>query len=648
MKIKSFLKFSLLFSLCLILLNACSSAKSPKLSSPSSAEYDSQNLVPSADSSDSKTNPAFIPWQTWQNGLTSKQIGFKDSRIRAADQLLEKQDFLGALALYKTANASGIDESESLAIRISSAELLSGDAPRAVTSLSRHFQNRKQQESQVSEAATLLFGYAFGQARDFEQALAWFSQALKAQDSLIHTSAKSGVISLLSIIPDRDLDQMDFIWKPDEEISKLISIERSLRQKRPQVRLRSSAFFWSPQDSSLNADKLESNTIVARDQNSRKVVALLPLSGRFARMGEAVKNGLQLAAEISNSRGTKLEVDYKDLSANPDLNNQNENSGPQILDGLDQSAGSVVVGPLISEQAALLAESARRNALPAIILAKAGSATLGGGIYRFGLTNESQASSLISAIMKFRASPRIALVYPQDESGRGFIMAVKESLAEFNLSPIGEYSYSKGNAGQMLDNIAALEASSAEFIIFGDNLKAATQFFNGLSPAFRKSVIPVGSALWDNPIEIMQSKSILSGAIYVSPFYPDLSKPLVAEFVARFKEKNAKTPDFFAAQGYDVGLLLSSSTGGTQSYTPPANLEGISGNMRTRGDGEILRDLAVLRLARGTISPITEIPQSAPASQALLDESSSSNEAEIMPTLKDSAKGSSNDATLGR
>jgi ABC-type branched-subunit amino acid transport system substrate-binding protein len=201
------------------------------------------------------------------------------------------------------------------------------------------------------------------------------------------------------------------------------------------------------------------------------------------------------------------------------------------------------------------------------------------------------------------------LVYPSDESGLGFINAVQAALRDNNITPLYELSYSKGDAAAMLTHVAALEANPPEFIIFGDNLKAAIQFFSAFSTGARKSIIPVGSALWDNPMEVMQSKTILSGAIFVSAFYPDLSKPLVSEFIALYKEKNKKSPDFFAAQGYDAGLLLASSESSPNSaFSPPSQLEGVTGSARATSHGEILRGLTVLRLAHGTIAPLTELP----------------------------------------
>lgn len=579
---------------------------------PSSATIEERDLSLTQD----HTQTELAPWLFWRKGQTLKNIEFKDSRVKLADVLAAEGNYAEALKSYRLARPLGSDEAESLALRISSLELLSADAPKSILSLSRFFQGRKLGETQVSDDAALFFGFAYGQSRNYEQAFAWLHQALTSKQSHIQDQARNAVKLLLRIIPSSSLEEIALVWKFNDNISKLISEERFIRQNRPTVVLDKSTFFWLPSGSNLdqqsNPSALNgSENSISHQQNSRKVVALLPLSGRFAKMGAAVKSGLELAAELSLTRGNTFEVSFKDLpsnSGNVETESSITSSPDAVVEEAVSTGASLIVGPLISEQAFEVEESARRNSIPTVLLAKGGKASLGEGVYRFGLTNESQAESLISSILKFRQNPRIALVYPNDEAGLGFINAVKEVLQGNNISALYDLSYNKGDNAAMLAKIPELEGNPAEFVIFGDNLKAATQFFAAFSSRTRKSIIPVGSALWDNPIEVMQSKTILSGAIFVSAFYPDLSRPLISEFIARFKEKNKRTPDFFAAQGYDVGLLISASPNySNDTYAPPSSIEGVSGQINTRSHGEISRELTVLHVSRGTIAPLSEL-----------------------------------------
>lgn len=78
---------------------------------------------------------------------------------------------------------------EILALRISSLELLSGDAPHAIlVSLSKFYQNSKKEESEIS--IQLLYFLDMLMVVNYEQALAWFYQALNSKNDYIQAQAK--------------------------------------------------------------------------------------------------------------------------------------------------------------------------------------------------------------------------------------------------------------------------------------------------------------------------------------------------------------------------------------------------------------------------------------------------------------------------
>lgn len=71
--------------------------------------------------------------------------------------------------------------------------------------------------------------------------------------------------------------------------------------------------------------------------------------------------------------------------------------------------------------------------------------------------------------MRFRSNLRIALIYPNDESGLGFISAVQSALNQYHIKALFDYSYQKGNTAEMLAHASELEINPPEFVIFGDN-----------------------------------------------------------------------------------------------------------------------------------------------------------------------------------
>lgn len=547
-----------------------------------------------------------LPWKCWDNGTTLQGANFSNERLSAGDALLDRADYPAASAQFKMIRPQNLDQEESVALRIASAELLAGDAPRAISTLSRFYQDKRLKESQIRDCATLLFGYAFGQAGNLEQSVAWFSQATEASQTSTRESAASGIRALLRVISDVNFEQLAAIWRSNEAISNLVASERFIRQTRQPLQLSRRDYFWiagaTPPSSSQS-----SNTSLNAQGNSpsgadRRIIALLPLSGRFAKMGEAVKIGLEIAAEKSAAQGVAVHIEARDYGqSTDDLKIAGE------VDQIAEAGTFAIVGPLLSEQARAVSDNARRRAVPTVILSKGGEASLGEGVYRFGLTNDSQADSLVTALLRVRSNPRLSLIYPTDEAGQSFAASFQEALRKNNIVPLAQYSYSKGNSAQMLASVADIEVNRPDFIVFGDNLKAASQFFGALSDQTRQAVVPVGTALWDNPIELTQSKTILNGAILVSPFFNDATNPEITEFTNSYRQKTGKNPDFFAAQGFDVGMLLAAAQAGA-SVSLPSLYRGITGVARRTSWGEIARELPVIRLERGKLVLLTSLP----------------------------------------
>lgn len=544
-------------------------------------------------------------WSTWYKGRTLSAENFPDPNLIQADELSEQLKFDQAQKTLIAVKTENYAQEESLAVRKASLQLLTAKPADAILTLSRFYQKNKISEEQVSAEASLLFGYAYGQARNYEQSLAWFAQASQSRGALIRNKLNSALKLLLPTVPNPILEQSSFTWRANPEISRLISEERFLRQQRNIQSLPEGVFFWMPTYKTESVSLSDSNETKLNftQPAAKKLAALLPLSGKFSKMGNAIKNGLELAVQHSQASGQPIEIIFADTDSPEAIANL-----AAVISDLVKAGAQALIGPLVSERAQEVEQIARSNSIPAILLSKGGSATLGEGVYRFGLTNHSQAESLVEALAAQRSNLRLALLYPDDEFGLGFSAALKEELSKKNITPVYDLSYAKGNQSQMNEKAKEFSFSPPEIIIFADNIKASAQFMSELNAQLKKSIIPVGSAAWDNPLELIQSKSSLSRAVFVSAFYPDLQNPGISQFVNDFKTRFSKAPDFFAAQGYDLALILSQSDFSSEKINFPATYAGITGICEAKSYGEIDRKLRVLQLNKGTIQPFSALP----------------------------------------
>jgi ABC-type branched-subunit amino acid transport system substrate-binding protein len=111
----------------------------------------------------------------------------------------------------------------------------------------------------------------------------------------------------------------------------------------------------------------------------------------------------------------------------------------------------------------------------------------------------------------------------------------------------------------MLSVAQQLEASSAQAFLIPDSIEASARLLSSLSSAARRSMRPLGTALWDNPIKIAHSQAVFEGALFVTPFFPQSTRTVVQQFVQSYRGRYNSAPNFLAAQGFDVGTMVRSA-----------------------------------------------------------------------------------------
>jgi ABC-type branched-subunit amino acid transport system substrate-binding protein len=134
----------------------------------------------------------------------------------------------------------------------------------------------------------------------------------------------------------------------------------------------------------------------------RTVGVLLPMTGRYQPVGEAVLRGIQLGLEGSN-----VELVVKDTQGDV-------NKTGQAMEQLAFDDGAIaVLGPLLpddTKRAALVAEELQ---IPLLTLARTeGITELGPYVFRNMLTNSAQADAIADYAMNVKGYKRFAVLYP--------------------------------------------------------------------------------------------------------------------------------------------------------------------------------------------------------------------------------------------
>ena len=137
-------------------------------------------------------------------------------------------------------------------------------------------------------------------------------------------------------------------------------------------------------------------------------------------------------------------------------------------------------------------------------------------------------------------------------------------------------------------------------------------WLQNLSPILRRQLRPLGLALWDNVGKIARSQAVFERALFVSPFFSQSSREEVVRFVSSFKDKYKMSPNFLAAQGYDVtNVVLSALQGVSRGdgtlealllQAPP--MQGVTGMLSVDASGELVRTFYVIEVLKDSFQEI--------------------------------------------
>jgi branched-chain amino acid transport system substrate-binding protein len=544
------------------------------------------------------------PWDLWSPGRDLVGAKILDPRIVAADRLYVDGDLAKAAAEFASIKPIGLPENEraALAMRTAATQLSLDQPTRALATLSNFFRAESRSADAVGADFAVLFGYAYGRGKDLEQSLAWFSRAERtAPAGMLSARVAQGVRYFLEGVPAEKFDTLDAVWSGDEFIRRLIGEERYRRAQGGVVASGSrNERLWVSA-----APSVEPVPLPLEGQTTTTVGVLLPLTGRYTALGTSTKNGIDLALQAQPDRNLISPV-FKDTGEDP----TQALTVAQELFTVDRAP--IVIGPLLSEQVNAVTGVVRQNSAAMVSFSKRSDVELGDGIFRLGTTVESQVSSLAEAAVRKLGLKRIAIVAPSDIAGQEYTNSFAQKLRELGVEPAYQTSYSKDDLNALVAIAQEIEVIPLDGIFLPDSLTVASRLFSSIAPAVRGRIRPLGLATWDNPGLLANSRTVLSGAVFVSLFFTASSRPAVTTFTQSYFEQYRVKPDFLAAQGFDAATLVASAVAQQRLSGAPFAValgsigayEGLTGTMTIDESGEIRRSFAVVELRDDTIAEL--------------------------------------------
>jgi branched-chain amino acid transport system substrate-binding protein len=370
------------------------------------------------------------------------------------------------------------------------------------------------------------------------------------------------------------------------------------------------------------------------------VALLVPRSGQYARLGEALLNAAQMA--LFEAGDPRLEIHVYDTRATP------EAAAAQARAAIAAGA-DVILGPLFSGSVKAVAPLARAAGVPVIAFSNDPLAAAP-GVYLMGLQPAQEVARVVTYAAGVRQLGRIAALVPEGDYGeavlRGFAAGMAQARGEVRaielyqrraqglaepVKTIADYAkrarwlaeeraflaeLNDDLALEMLDRLANQETLTqpnydAILIAEGGQLLRTLAPLLAIYEVDPQKIRFLGTGLWNDPGLVREPP--LHGAWFAAP--PEEG---YRRFAARYLASFARPPARVAALGYDAMALIAllarnpmvEERFSSAALTDVNGFAGIGGIFRFAPDGIAEWGFAVLEIRPEGFKVVSPAPQS--------------------------------------
>lgn len=293
----------------------------------------------------------------------------------------------------------------------------------------------------------------------------------------------------------------------------------------------------------------------AAAQNKIKIGFMLPYTGTFAALGNAIENGFRLYVQEMGGKLAGREIEYFKVDDESDPSKATDNVNRLIKrDQVD-----VIVGTVHSGVAMAMAKAVRDAGGPILIVPNAGAGAVTGAmcapnIFRTSFSNwqVGYATGVAAAARKHKTAVTITWKYAAgDEMVEGFREAFEKGggkiLKDLHL-PFPNVEFQA-----LLTEIAALKPEIVYAFFAGGG---AVKFVKDYAAAGLNKTIPLFAAgfLTDGTLEAQGEAA--QGILTALHYADNLNTPRDNAFRLNYAKTFKLQPDVYAVQGYDAAQLL--------------------------------------------------------------------------------------------
>jgi branched-chain amino acid transport system substrate-binding protein len=282
-----------------------------------------------------------------------------------------------------------------------------------------------------------------------------------------------------------------------------------------------------------------------------KIGAILPLTGKAAKYGQYIKQGLELALEEINSEGgingRKLEIIYEDDQADP------KQAASAMSKLAEINKVPIVFGSWASS--CVLAQAPIAERTKTVIMAEAISPQIrDAGDYVFRIQPDARyyLKQLVPFVFDTLKIKKIAILYINNDFGVDQAKVFKETFENLGGKIVYESGFPPGTS-DFRGEINKIKNLSPEGIFIPAYTEIAV-FLKQAQEAGLKSQF-IASVPFENPEIVALAKEAAEKVIYPYHYGSEGTNELDIKFRKKYIEKYGYEPDGFAALAYD-GLKI--------------------------------------------------------------------------------------------
>lgn len=277
------------------------------------------------------------------------------------------------------------------------------------------------------------------------------------------------------------------------------------------------------------------------------IFGLVELSGSGATAGTNFDNGVKLAVKEINSAGGVL-------SRQLQYNSWDTQTQPGVAKALaskavDQGA-PLVLGPVFSGSILVSMNETRRAEIPNIIGGEAGQITQQGNpyVFRASFTQTAAMPKVASYIANSVKAKNIAVIYVNNDFGKGGVDAVTKALESVNVKVTTSISTEPGQLDFSSAVLKVKQSQADALFIYTNEEESARALKELRKQGYDKPVIGESTLANDKVIELAGEAA--NGVIAHVGLTPDAPNPTVQAFTKRYQTEYKIKPDHNAMKGY--------------------------------------------------------------------------------------------------